>query len=204
MRRGLKKLNSQRGASFLIALAGFLMAMMVAVTIISAAYTAVKDVYSDRESEQNHLTLSSAAELVRTELSETTCRIVETKDTKDTSKSTVTVTAEGPLAEEMKAAVLAAKDGLADYQSTSATSFTVQASGLDDVGVSYVMHGKDDQETDEKQFEVVFTMAIDGGETVYLDANATSSQNSVTSGNTIVTTTNLQWTTGSISGGAYE
>ena len=115
MERIKEKLHSQSGASFLLALLAFLVAAVVSVVIVTAAVTNVKRIYSDREAQQDHLTLLSAAQLVRDEMEETKYIITTTKtetttttiEENGTSTSTTDVTirvdksAEGTFATEM-------------------------------------------------------------------------------------------------------
>lgn len=60
-----KKLNSQRGASMLMALLLMLVGIMVSAVIISAATSAAVNKRSEKEQQQAYLAVSSAAELVR-------------------------------------------------------------------------------------------------------------------------------------------
>ncbi len=69
-----KKLHSSRGASMLMALLLLLVAMMVSITLFTAAMTGYKTIRNDHESEQAVLTLSSAAELFRDAIARTECK----------------------------------------------------------------------------------------------------------------------------------
>lgn len=69
------KLQSERGASVLIALLFFLVATMVSVVILNAAVTTVKRMDDDRKQEQNYLAVSSAARVVREGLAGSNCTI---------------------------------------------------------------------------------------------------------------------------------
>lgn len=60
-----RKLNSQRGASMLMALLLMLVGIMVSAVIISAATSAAVNKRSEKEQQQAYLAVSSAAELVR-------------------------------------------------------------------------------------------------------------------------------------------
>lgn len=71
-----KKLNSNSGVSILIALLLFLVATMVAVVIISAALTAVKDVAGDKGQNQNYLNVNSSAKLVGQMLKDSECTVI--------------------------------------------------------------------------------------------------------------------------------
>ena len=81
MRRIRQKLNSQGGASILIALLFFLVAVMVAAVITSAALTAVKRVRDDQDAQQEYLTLQSAAKVLEPILEESWFAITELEGT---------------------------------------------------------------------------------------------------------------------------
>lgn len=61
----MKKLKSNSGATILMALLLILLAMAVGAAILTAAVSAAHHMKSDREAQQNYLTVSSAAELIR-------------------------------------------------------------------------------------------------------------------------------------------
>ena len=61
----MKKLRSERGASILMALVLLLLASMVSAVILTAATGAARRVRNDREAQQDYLTVSSAAEMIR-------------------------------------------------------------------------------------------------------------------------------------------
>ena len=61
----MKKLKNNSGATILMALLLILLAMAVGAAILTAAFSAAHHMKSDREAQQNYLTVSSAAELIR-------------------------------------------------------------------------------------------------------------------------------------------
>lgn len=61
----MKKLKNNSGATILMALLLILLAMAVGAAILTAAVSAAHHMRSDREAQQNYLTVSSAAELIR-------------------------------------------------------------------------------------------------------------------------------------------
>lgn len=61
----MKKLKNNSGATILMALLLILQAMAVGAAILTAAVSAAHHMKSDREAQQNYLTVSSAAELIR-------------------------------------------------------------------------------------------------------------------------------------------
>lgn len=70
MNAAKKKLKSGAGATILMALLFFLVAVMVSTVIISAAITATQTLRSRREAQQAYLTCSSAAQYIRDALLE--------------------------------------------------------------------------------------------------------------------------------------
>ena len=63
-----EKLNSQRGASLLIALLYFLVCGLVAAVIIGAAMTNVQKLKGAHQRQQAYNSVSSAAQLIRDEM----------------------------------------------------------------------------------------------------------------------------------------
>lgn len=61
----MKKLKNNSDATILMALLLILLAMAVGAAILTAAVSAAHHMKSDREAQQNYLTVSSAAELIR-------------------------------------------------------------------------------------------------------------------------------------------
>ena len=74
-----KKLKNNNGVSFLIAMLLFLVASVVSIVIVTAALSAVKRVHDDFKDQQEYLCVSSAANLIKETLSESSCTIVEKK-----------------------------------------------------------------------------------------------------------------------------
>jgi len=73
MRNAVKtKLRSQTGASLLIALLFFLVAMMVGAVVLTAAATNAGRLARNRQEQQNYLAVSSAARLVKEDFRDTT------------------------------------------------------------------------------------------------------------------------------------
>ncbi len=73
MRDIFKKLNSKQGASFLIALVYFLVAMVVAGLIIASAVTNSSRIQNREGDEQAYLIASSAAQLMKEDLKSMEC-----------------------------------------------------------------------------------------------------------------------------------
>ena len=70
----MKKLKEQRGVTILMALLLVLTAAVVSAVILAAALSATRRVNSDRSAQQNYLTVSSAAELLRESIKATTVK----------------------------------------------------------------------------------------------------------------------------------
>ena len=66
-----KKLNSTNGTSIFFGILFFMIASILSIVMLNGAVTAVKSVQSDRQAEQNYLTCSSAAKLLRDEIEKT-------------------------------------------------------------------------------------------------------------------------------------
>lgn len=92
----MQKLKSNRGASILMALLIFLLAAVVSGIILTAATSAMHHLRNDRTAQQNYLTVSSAAELIREEiLQDSYARILSKEYTRDAlGNETMTVSAE--------------------------------------------------------------------------------------------------------------
>ena len=71
------KLNSRKGTSIFFGLLLFLAASILSAVMISAATTTIKRVESDRKGEQNYLTCSSAAAMLRDGITGTEIKYVQ-------------------------------------------------------------------------------------------------------------------------------
>lgn len=85
-----QKLKSEKGTSIFFGLLLFLVASVVSVVILEGAVTTVKRVESDRKAEQNYLTCSSAAKLLRDEIVNSKVTQIITTVTKKDNKGEVT------------------------------------------------------------------------------------------------------------------
>ena len=201
MRKIKEKLHSENGASFLFALVAFLVAAMVSVTIVAAAVSSLKRVYSDRAVQQAHLTLTSAAQLVRDAMEATSVKKVEVV-TSSGGGSTTTVSAEGTFGPEMKEAV--------DYVDTgfpyngSNIRLEVQGLEMEPVDITFIMKAEDGES--REKYKVIFTLTLAGSdETLFLTMDGvagtpvvdTSSEGTVT---TTTTTTTITWSQPIING----
>ena len=91
----MKKLKNNSGATILMALLLILLAMAVGAAILTAAVRAAHHMKSDREAQQNYLTVSSAAELIRDSIAgdkyERTMTETHTANTDEEGHTTYTV-----------------------------------------------------------------------------------------------------------------
>ena len=91
----MKKLKNNSGATILMALLLILLAMAVGAAILTAAVSAAPHMKSDREAQQNYLTVSSAAELIRDSIAgdkyERTMTETHTANTDEEGHTTYTV-----------------------------------------------------------------------------------------------------------------
>lgn len=91
----MKKLKNNSGATILMALLLILLAMAVGAAILTAAVSAAHHMKSDREAQQNYLTVSSAAELIRDSIAgdkyEWTMTETHTANTDEEGHTTYTV-----------------------------------------------------------------------------------------------------------------
>ena len=91
----MKKLKNNSGATILMALLLILLAMAVGAAILTAAVSAAHHMKSDREAQQNYLTVISAAELIRDSIAgdkyERTMTETHTANTDEEGHTTYTV-----------------------------------------------------------------------------------------------------------------
>ena len=204
MRKIKEKLHSENGASFLLALVAFLVAAMVSVTIVAAAVSSLKRVYSDREVQQAHLTLTSAAQFVRDEMEATSVKKVEVvKSSGGGSTTTTTVSAEGIFGPEMKEAVEYVDTNGLSY-SGSGVRLEVQGLAMEPVDITFTMKAEDGES--REKYKVTFTFTLAGSdETLFLTMGGvagtpevdTSTVGTVT---TTTTTTTITWSLPIING----
>ena len=85
-----KKLKSEKGTSIFFGLLLFLAASILSVVILNGAVTTVKTVTSDRKAEQNQLTCTSVAQLLRDSITNVklSAKVTVTKDKKDNIQNT--------------------------------------------------------------------------------------------------------------------
>lgn len=102
----MKKLKNNSGATILMALLLILLAMAVGAAILTAAVSAAHHMKSDREAQQNYLTVSSAAELIRDSIAgdkyERTMTETHTANTDAEGNTTYTVLREAKVTDPPK------------------------------------------------------------------------------------------------------
>lgn len=169
------KLKSKQGASFLIALMVFIVAIVIATTIVSAALTSSLRIHNDQAAEQAHLTLTSAAELVRDEMLETIYeKTSETVTVEGEVLPRITYTGTGTFVAEMERAVTMVENGMDYVSDIHGGNFrmTIQEpSGseaeetiVEPVEVSFVM-----KSGEEELYKLIFTFTLgEHRETLFL------------------------------------
>ena len=139
-----KKLNSQRGASMLMALLLMLVGIMVSAVIISAATSAAVNKRSEKEQQQAYLAVSSAAELVRDDFQSLTGRYKIVTTTVTNGDGTTTTT------EETIGATCAVGDIINDIGKTMMgpastnqyhKTYTFSIEGYEDVTADFLIAG---------------------------------------------------------------
>ena len=196
-----QKLKSENGASFLLALLAFLVAAMVCATIITAATSNVKRVHSDRETQQMHLTMTSAAQLVRDAMLDSSYTV--TTITIDDEEPKITVTATGAFASEIEAAINYVDEYHDEYDTDASADdmvLSVADTDLPIIDVSFKMSA----DTTEP-YKLLFTLRVqDTGENLYLTMKSSrKTDNTVTESKdkTVTTeTTTITWKNPIISG----
>lgn len=91
----MQKARDQKGATILMALLFLLLAAVLSGVILTAATNAARQMYLDRAAQQNYLTVSSAAELLRDSILSDSCtRITEHRQYQDEAGQTQTTSSE--------------------------------------------------------------------------------------------------------------
>ena len=152
----MKKLKNERGESILMALLLLLLASVISALILTAATNAAHHLRNDRKAQQNYLTVSSAAELIRDSiLQESYTRVWEKETTyeKDEKgqvigqKEEIALT-QGQFTGIMKAWLAA---GIADNESAGAQYASV--TGCQDmIKVDVPIKGEDGLQTVQAEF----------------------------------------------------
>ena len=153
----MKKLKNERGESILMALLLLLLASVISALILTAATNAAHHLRNDRKAQQNYLTVSSAAELIRDSiLQESYTRVWErvTTYTKDDDAGTYvpkgekTTLAPGKFTGIMKAWLAV---GIADNENEGAQYASVTGY-QDTIKVDVPIKGEDGLQTVQAEF----------------------------------------------------
>ena len=152
----MNKLRDRRGASLLMALLLLLLASVISALILTAATNAAHHLRNDRKAQQNYLTVSSAAELIRDSiLQESYTRVWEkvTTYTKDDAeiyvpKEEKTTLAPGKFTGIMKAWLAV---GIEDNEKEGARYASV-AGCQDTIKVDVPIKGEDGLQTVQAEF----------------------------------------------------
>lgn len=153
----MKKLKNERGESILMALLLLLLASVISALILTAATNAAHHLRNDRKAQQNYLTVSSAAELIRDSiLQESYTRVWErvTTYTKDDDTGTYvpkeekTTLAPGKFTGIMKAWLAV---GIADNENEGAQYASVTGY-QDTIKVDVPIKGEDGLQTVQAEF----------------------------------------------------
>ena len=152
----MKKLKNERGESILMALLLLLLASVISALILTAATNAAHHLRNDRKAQQNYLTVSSAAELIRDSiLQESYTRVWEkvTTYTKDDAgtyvpKEEKTTLAPGKFTGIMKAWLAV---GIADNENARARYASVTGC-QDTIKVDVPIKGEDGLQTVQAEF----------------------------------------------------
>lgn len=166
-----EKLKSKKGVSFLFALIAFIVASAVAVTIVTAAVTGVNRVNDDRKATQTHMTLTSAAEMVRDIMKDTEITCARKADGTIDFPNAASSGTNALLFKELVSALEEIEKGNTFISGgKEGNGFVIQVPGMEDVLVTYVMQsGSVAEGVGASKYKLIFTFTIDGNdEAVYL------------------------------------
>lgn len=217
------KLKSERGASILLAMVFFLLCLTVGGVVLTAATASAGRIASQRQTQQDYLTASSAAEALRDILNETsftitaTTTVVTGADGIPREESIVSRNLETAETKALQPALAAAAAAVSKGETASPVELTIEAEGLDDVSARLTVS---DGLGDDK-YTVTVTLSVgdgtDGGrQSVTLTVPAASAshdeerhvtENDPATGETVQTDTyrsveKITWPRGAITKGA--
>ena len=194
-----RKLNSQRGASMLMALLLMLVGIMVSAVIISAATSAAVNKRSEKEQQQAYLAVSSAAELVRDDFQSLTGRYKDvtttvtnadgtTTTTNDTIKATCAV---GDMINDIGARFIGV-----NTTSTYAKTYTFSVDGYEDVSAEILVSVGTGSDESSK----VYNLTANGVDSEHpcrmvltMEGKLAEERTSGDTGSTQVVTRTLEW-----------
>lgn len=198
-----RKLNSQRGASMLMALLLMLVGIMVSAVIISAATTsAAVNKRSEKEQQQAYLAVNSAAELVRDDFQSLTGRYKDVTTTVTHADGTTTTT------NDTIKATCAVGDMINDIgawfidvntTSTYAKTYTFSVDGYEDVSAEILVSVDTGSDGSSKVYNLAatFTNGADSEHpcrvVLTMEGKLTEERTSGDTGSTQVVTRTLEW-----------
>ena len=193
-----RKLRSQKGASFLLALAVFFVCSMVAASVVAAASANAQKTGGTQQAQQSYLTVSSAARLLADDLdqnayaatgtvraSEYTCAYPASHASSAVNESSFALT-DGSGAASSTALAQLLSEGMSainpgDPGARYIRYFTVQADGYADVDAVFTMFGADGTH-DVYDIEIVLSSTIDAApNSVIVSAKASTATEVVSS-----------------------
>ena len=197
-----RKLNSQKGASMLMALLLMLVGIMVSAVIISAATSAAVNKRSEKEQQQAYLAVSSAAELVRDDFQSLTGRYKDvtttvthadgtTTTTNDTIKATCAV---GDMINDIGARFIGV-----NTTSTYAKTYTFSVDGYEDVSAEILVSVGTGSDESSKVYNLTATFTNGVGSehpcrmVLTMEGKLTEERTSGDTGSTQVVTRTLEW-----------
>ena len=188
-----RKLNSQRGASMLMALLLMLVGIMVSAVIISAATSAAVNKRSEKEQQQAYLAVSSAAELVRDDFQSLTGRykdvtttVTHADGTTTTTNNTIKATcAVGDIINDIGARFI----GM-NTTSTYAKTYTFSVDGYEDVSAEILVSVGTGSEASSKVYNLTATFCR---MVVTREGKLAEERTAGDTGSTQVVTQTLEW-----------
>lgn len=197
-----RKLNSQRGASMLMALLLMLVGIMVSAVIISAATSAAVNKRSEKEQQQAYLAVSSAAELVRDDFQSLTGRykdvtttVTQADGTTTTKNNTIKATcAVGDMINDIGARFI----GM-NTTSTYAKTYTFSVDGYEDVSAEILVSVGTGSDESSKVYNLTATFTNGVGSehscrmVLTMEGKLTEERTSGDTGSTQVVTRTLEW-----------
>lgn len=148
----MKKLKNERGESILMALLLLLLASVISALILTAATNAAHHLRNDRKAQQNYLTVSSAAELIRDSILQESYTRVWEKTTTKKEDGTFEVTVSEPSISGCTTGLLAKwlKSGI--YDSNVNAEYATVTGCQDTIKVDVPIKGEDGLQTVQAEF----------------------------------------------------
>lgn len=148
----MKKLKNERGESILMALLLLLLASVISALILTAATNAAHHLRNDRKAQQNYLTVSSAAELIRDSILQESYTRVWEKTTTKKEDGTFEVTVSEPSISGCTTGLLAKwlKSGI--YDSDANAEYATVTGCQDMIKVDVPIKGEDGLQTVQAEF----------------------------------------------------